>query len=129
MKRKITLLNARKISQAFCNDMIIPYCEIYYVDILPDALGIYISTIPAHILMLNNADYKIALLMHELIHHLDFCNYNYRPNDELTHSTKGYILAKKRVITWCKNNISRKPNWNTALKAYNYDEEMKKIRL
>lgn len=129
MKENITLRKARQVSKEFCIDMQIGYCQIYYVDILSEdnVIGEYIPVDPAHILILKQADQKIALLMHELTHHLDYCNYN--SYGELNHSSKGYILAKKRVITWCKNNISINPNWSRALKCFNYDHEMRNFKL
>lgn len=125
-KKNINLWEAREISEKFCNDFNIPYCEIYYVDRIIDSVGVYIWLDPPHILMLNNYASKIPLLMHELIHHLDSCLYS---TVILNHSSKGYILAKKRVITWCKKNISNKANWNIGLKARDNKVEMKKFQL
>lgn len=127
-KKNINLFEAREISKKFCEDLKIPYCEIYYVDKLDDChtLGLYFWVEPSHILLLEKAKNMITLLMHELTHHLDSCNYS---TVILDHSSRGYILAKKRVITWCKKNISDKPDWNKALKCKYYNDEMKKFRL
>jgi hypothetical protein len=125
-KKNINLWEARELSERFCNDMDIPYCEIYYVDRLEGSLGIYVWLDPSHMLVVKNYKDKIAVVMHELIHHLDSQCYT-----ELTlnHSTKGYLNAKRRVINWCKKNISSKADWNKGLKATQHDNEMKKFQL
>ena len=125
-KKNIDLWEARELSEKFCDDFKVPYCEIYYVDRLIDCIGVYIWLDPPHILMDERVTDKLPLLMHELIHHLDSALYE---NIILNHSSPNYILAKKRVITWCKKNISTKPDWFKALKACNNREEMKKFQL
>jgi hypothetical protein len=125
-KKNINLWEARELSEKFCNDFGIDYCEVYYVDRLKDALGVYIWLDPPHMLVVKNYKDKIAIVMHELIHHLDSQVYD---TMILNHSTQGYLNAKKRVITWCKNNISSKADWNKGLKAQQFDHEMKKFQL
>lgn len=125
-KKNINLWEARDISEKFCEDFGVRYCEIYYVDRLENAVGYYFWLDPPHILIHEKANGLIAILMHELIHHLDSYLYN---TMILNHSTRGYLNAKKRVITWCKKNISHKPNWNAGLKSIQNNHEMKKFQL
>ena len=121
---------ARKISEIFCEDMNVPYCEIYYVDRLFERghLGLYIPISP-HIFILENAENKSTLLLHELIHHLDAYRYTDWDENNLTHSSKGYISAKRYVVIWCKKNISNRINWNKMLKCTLNEEELKNFKL
>ena len=89
-------------------------------------LFIYIWLDPPHVLIEEKHKNKLATVIHELIHHLDSQKYS---TLTLNHSTKGYINAKKRVIRWCKKNISEKANWNLGLKAQHCDKEMKQFQL
>ena len=126
-KKNINLWEARELSERFCNDMDIPYCEVYYVDRLNGCQGIYIWLEPQHMLVWKKCKDKLPVVMHELIHHLDSCS---NPTAMvLNHSTQNYINAKRRVINWCKKNISEKANWNIGLKAAQNDKEMATFQL
>ena len=125
-KKNINLWEARELSEKFCDDFNLEYCEIYYIDRLKDALGMYIWLDPPHVLIVKSYKDKIAVVMHELIHHLDSQMYS---SYVLNHSTKGYLNAKRRVINWCKKNISSKADWSKGLKATQIDKEMNKFQL
>ena len=125
--KHIDLHGARTISKKFCEDFNIIYCEIFYVDTLGENLGVYCYLNPPHILIEDSKKNvcKIGVLMHELTHHLEGWGYEY---DIGTH---GYYfqLAKQNTVTWCRKNISSKPNWYLALKAVSLTEEMKDFKL
>ena len=125
-KKNINLLEAREISKKLCKDFGIPYCEVYYVDKIKGAMGIYVWLDPAHMLIVKSYKDKIATVLHELIHHVDAQLYS---TVILNHSTQSYKNAKKRVITWCKKNISSKADWNVGLKAQQNDAEMANFQL
>jgi len=125
-KKNVTLMEARDITKQFSKNFDIPSCPVYFVDYIPDAIGLYVNYDPSHILINEKVNGRIFTLLHELIHHLDWYAYD---SVILNHSSTGYIKAKKRVITWSKKNISNKINWNIALKARQNDKEMKKLRL
>jgi len=125
-KKNINLWEARELSEKFCEDFNIDYCEVYYVDRVKDCVGVYIWLDQPHILIQESYQNKICLVMHELIHHLDSQKYS---TMILNHSTRGYLNAKKRVVTWCKKNISSKPDWNKGLKANHIEKEMKEFQL
>ena len=60
--------------------------------------------------------------MHELTHHIEFEIYGTDFNDPV-HGYK-YQLAKEKVVSWCRKNISDKPNWYVPLKSRaNIDEQ------
>jgi hypothetical protein len=117
---------ARELSKEFCEDFKIIYCEVYYVDrIKNDIYAQYMYYNPPHILMLNNLLNPIGVLIQELTHHLECQKYGF---DNRNHGYN-YQLAKKRVIPWCKKNISMKPDWRLTLKAKIKEEEMKEFEI
>jgi hypothetical protein len=143
----IKLDDARRLSKIFCENFNIQYCEIYYVDKIQDdldtpkwkkgkgtTLALYSSLDPPHILVVENVLNPIGVIIHELTHHLEV--YDYEDDDENIENIHldgmhGYFyqLAKKRVITWCKKNISDKANWNKPLMAIHTETEMRKFRV
>lgn len=137
--KHISLQEARKISEVFCEDMNVTYCGIYYVDRIEmehvgqirhmKNIGLYVPLDPPHILMIEKSENKLTLLLHELVHHLDAYRFTFWDINELTHSSKGYIRAKSCVVTWCKNNISNRVNWNKMLKCILSEEELKNFKL
>lgn len=78
-----------------------------------------------HILMLNKLLNPIGVLIQELTHHLECQEYGF---DGKNHGYN-YQLAKKRVIKWCEENISSKPDWRLALKAKINEEEMREFEI
>lgn len=143
----IKLHDARRLSEIFCKDFKIQYCDIYYVDRIQDDLNtpvwkrgkgntiaLYSYLDPPHILVVKTVLNPIGLIMHELTHHLEVYGYDdEKENAEDIHTDgmHGYLyqLAKKRVITWCKKNVSEKANWNLPLKAIHTETEMRKFRV
>jgi hypothetical protein len=131
-KKKIDQKNARRLSKHFCNDFDIQYCDVYYVDRLNDAYGEYIYLNPPHMLILDKPKVinKIGIVIHELTHHLVAQDYiNEKLESDTSEHGKYYQLAKKRVIRWCKKNISEKPNWKKPLGKYQHTKDMKKFKL
>lgn len=131
-RKHIKLPDARKLSEFFCKEFELDYCEIYYVDILKGEgkksyYGVYSYPAPSNILILDTYKNKnkIGILMHELTHHLECSAYLW---DDAAHGYY-YQLAKKRVIRWCKKNISNIPNWNIPLLAKVDEEDMKAFKL
>ena len=125
-KKDLDLKSARKLSKKFCSDFKLPYCEIYYVDYIEGCYGCYIWHEPLHILLEESLDNLLGILIHELTHHLEHYGYSLTPSP--THGYE-YTLARKRVITWCKRNISKTANWKLPLKAYIDLDEMKTFKI
>ena len=116
--KHINLTDARALSNEFCKDFDIQYCQIYMVDLLlNNAYGQYSYLNPPHILILDiyKNHNKIGVLMHELTHHVECYQYTF---DYTSHHGYHYQLAKKKVIRWCEENISIKPDWKKTLSAY-----------
>ena len=125
--KKIDLITARLLSKKFCKDFDIPNCQIFFVDYLEGGhWGEYINLIPCHILIVENHPNRIGVLMHELTHHLENANYDNYENSSHGYS---YQLAKGRVVTWCRKNISKKPNWYLPLQGRFDPKEMVKFKL
>ena len=124
-KKKISLKKARILSEKFCNDFNLPYCEIYFVDRIEDAYGIYIRLEPEHILIKEHVVNRIGILVHELTHHLEHIQYDL----DINQHGYPYQLAKKRVIKWAKEWISSKPDWRIPLKGIIIIEENVKFKL
>jgi len=127
-KKHINIVDARKLSKLFCNDFKLPYCQIYYVDVLEGgSYGIYCEYTPPHILMIDYTMNSIGILIHELNHHLVARHYAYE--NEFSSHGYPYQLAKIRVIKWCYHNISKKADWSLPLKAYQTEINMRKFRV
>ncbi len=128
-KKHIGLKKARVLSELFCEDFELDYCEVYYVDILNEAYGQYIYLQPPHMLVLDKPRVinKIGVVMHELVHHLEAQCYTIK-SCESVHGYS-YQLAKKRVIKWCQQNISKKPDWRIPFHARVNTDTMKKFKI
>ena len=130
--KHLSLKKARELSEKFCEDFRIPYCGIYYVDHIEgfddeeEVMGIYTDQKPSHILVVKSGINRLGLVMHELTHHLEQCSYDNKGESEHGYS---YQKAKERVVTWCRKNISDKPNWYNCLKATFNKYEMKAFQL
>lgn len=126
-KKHINLQEARNLSQWFCEDFEIPYCEVYFVDRLTGFWGLYIWLNPNHMLVLKRNPCMIGLVMHELTHHL---HHNLYTDSILSNPhSGGYQLAKNRVIKWCNKNLSTKPDWKIVLNGKSSDESWIKFQL
>jgi len=121
-KKQIRLGGARALSYEFCKDFEVDYCEIYLVDRVEDAFGVYCSLNPPHILIDLNAKNRIGIVIHELTHHLEYQCYD--TNGQSSHGYS-YQLAKQRVIRWAKKNISSTAPWHHPLKAFQIKSEQK----
>lgn len=127
--KNININDARKLSRKFCKDFNIEYCRVNYVDNLDDprTFGEYHFD-EKRIEIIKNGVNKIGILMHELTHHIQNLIYTYNSQKDQFHGYY-YQLAKKRVITWCKKNISNKTDWSIPLSAYINNDKMKKCKL
>lgn len=111
----ITQAKARKLVKKICEDFELPTCKAFFVDHLDEldgnTLGLYIEAdfdengIPAFMLIEKRWSRKLILVLHEATHHLQNIKY-----DGLGHS-KTWTLAKGRISTWAKNNISDNFDW------------------
>lgn len=136
--KHIKIQDARRLSEKFCKEFDLSFCQIYYVDVLKHEdkrnkkcfYGVYSYPAPSNILILDTYrnKNKIGILMHELTHHLECYGYY---NVDWFNGGHGYHyqLAKKRVIRWCKQNISDRPNWNNPLFAITDEKEMIEFKL
>jgi hypothetical protein len=125
---KISLKDARKLSKNISKDFNIPYCQIYYVDTLGKWYGIYHNdTGHIHTLIEESCPCRIGIVIHELTHHLEYEIYGNYFNDP-PHGYK-YQLAKERMVSWCRKNISTNPNWYVALKGFTCPKELKTFKL
>lgn len=118
-KKQISLGGARALSYEFCNDFDVEYCEIYYIDRIKEGdreyWGVYIHLSPPHVLVVENVINRIGIVIHELTHHIEHQCYDVSGQSAHGYS---YQLAKQRVITWAKNNISATAPWHQPLKGY-----------
>lgn len=121
-KKQVSLKGARTLSFEFCKHFDIDYCEIYLVDRVEDAWGVYVHLHPPHILIDLNTKNRIGIVMHELTHHLEYQCY-----DVAGQTTHGYSYqkAKQRVIRWAKANVSSTAPWHYPLKAFQIKAEQK----
>ena len=125
-RKWIQLGDARLLSELFCNHFGLTYCEVYYVDVLGESTyGQYFSQGP-HILMLQKLLNPMGILIHELTHHLEYCDYD---NENDTTHGYAYQKAKHRVVRWAKKHISDKPNWYIPLRATQPDIAMRQFRV
>lgn len=125
--KNINQQDARRLSKIFSKEFFIPYCEVYYVDRLErNRYAEYIFLMPPHMLLRSDLRNPIGMLVHELTHHLQYYGY-YEKSD----SEHGYYyqLAKRKMIKWCRENISAKANWKLPLKANPCDIDMVTFRL
>lgn len=127
-KKHINLQEARELSKWFCEDFEIQYCEVYFVDkIQGNFWGLYIWLEPNHMLVMKRNPCMLGLVIHELTHHL---HHNLYADSILSNPHSGaYQLAKNRVITWCKKNLSSKADWNSVLCANGNNETWVKFQL
>jgi hypothetical protein len=116
----ITESGARKITNQICLDFDIPKCYVWFIDIKPeftekhDALAWYSQrsqSIPAYMMINRNWKERLLLTLHEITHHVQVEIYE----EEVDPHGYGFQLAKSRVSTWAKNNISDNYEWKYFL--------------
>ena len=125
-RKELSTRGARALSFEFCQHFDICYCEIYLVDRIEDAWGVYIHLHPPHILVDWNAINRIGIIVHELTHHLEYQDYD---NEGNSHHGYAYQLAKQKVIRWAKSNISPTAPWHWPLKAHQIKKEQIAFKL
>ena len=93
--------------------------------------GLYSHAAPPNILILDTYKNinKIGVVVHELAHHLECYGYPDSKCDNDSIHGYHYQLAKSKVFTWCRKNVSNTPDWNLPLKASQNDIDMKAFKL
>lgn len=118
---------ARLYSAQICQHFDLPECRIWFVDInKKDCIGWYSERTSlefAYIIVEKNWTRRLVVFLHEMAHHLQSELYNL--NEEAPHSST-FQLAKKRIATWARNNISDHFDWENLLTAC-LDGRRKKI--
>lgn len=130
-RKQISLGGARALSYELCKSFDVDYCEVYYVDRINDYdedreyWGVYVYLSPPHVLIVENVINRIGIVMHELTHHIEHQCY------ETSNEAHGYPyqLAKQRVITWAKANVSATAPWHEPLKGYQIKTEQIAFKL
>lgn len=117
----ITQSKARTLVKKICKDFDISLCKVWFININDRAvLGWYSDKRPnffAYIMIEKKWDRRFILLLHELTHHIQQEKYEY---DDEIHSPHGktFTLAKKRVATWVRKNVSTKFDWEYMITTY-----------
>jgi len=113
----ITQAKARLLVKRICNDFKIDICNVWFIIINdPNCIGWYsqaTSNSSAYMMIEKNWSRKLVLVLHEITHHIQ----NELYADDTSHG-KGFQLAKKRVATWAKNNISDDWDWYYLIQRF-----------
>lgn len=115
----ITELKARKLVKRMCEDFCIPTCAVYFIDVklLGICLGLYEKAsydLTAYMLIEKRWSRRLVLVLHEFTHHVQAELYY---NEKESHHGYGFQLARNKVTTWAKNNISDNFDWFALLTA------------
>ena len=109
---------ARKLVKKICKDFELPKCLVFYINTTlfdKEVLGLYSEEddgLYAYMLIQYNWSHKLCLVLHEAAHHLQAVKYkNSKGHD------KKFQLARKRIATWAKNNISKKVKWANLIRS------------
>lgn len=109
---------ARKLIKRICNDLDLSPCNCWFIDI-PESnntLGWYsksASNMLAYMMIEKNWSRRLVLVLHEITHHLQEEGYEY----DSPHG-QSFQLAKRRIATWAKNNISDHFDWVYMIQRY-----------
>lgn len=114
----ITQGKARTISKKVCKDFDISNCNVWFI-IINDhkALGWYgekTSNMDAYMMIEKKWSRKLILVLHELTHHIQTEIYEDQNNKGSPHGYT-FSLAKNRIATWTRNNISNNYDWESML--------------
>lgn len=117
-----TQAKARTLSKKICRDFEISECKIWFISINDEeTLGWYSSkksNMFAYIIIEKYWSRRLILTLHELTHHIQSELYS---NLDTPHG-QSFSLAKSRVSTWAKNNISDNWDWESMLTKFSYGE-------
>ena len=114
----ITQLKARKLVKQICEDLDLETCAVYFNDLtfLGETLGIYekeSEDLYAYMLIETRWSRRLVIVLHEVTHHLQNENYH----DQGSTHGYGFQLAKGRIATWARDNISDHFDWFSLLTA------------
>jgi len=118
----ITESQARKLSKKICEHFKISPCNIWFLSMrdsnikFPEAIGWYSckkTNMPAYAMVEKYWSRRLILTLHELTHHL--AEESYSTAFDSMHGTP-FQYAKKRMATWCRNNLTTQWNWNYMIR-------------
>ena len=113
----ITQTKARILVKRICNDFEIDNCNVWFIIINdPDCIGWYsekTSNMDAYMMIEKKWTRKLILVLHEITHHIQNELY-----DSDSQHGKDFQLAKRRIATWAKNNISDNWDWYYMIQRY-----------
>lgn len=113
----ITQSKARRIVKNACKDFEIDKCNLWFININDSTcVGWYsplASNMSAYMMIEKKWSRRLILVLHELTHHIQYTLYE---EDESAHG-KQFSLAKSRISTWARVNISKKYDWIALLTA------------
>lgn len=113
----ITESKARKLVKKFCNDFCISQCRVWFIHIDdPTTLGWYeheSDNMFAYMMIEKKWSRRLVLVLHELTHHLQREVYS---QIDSPHGNS-FTLARSRLHTWAKKNVSDHFDWESLIKA------------
>jgi len=113
----ITQSKARTLVKKACSDFEISICNVWFICINDKGLvGWYspeCTNMSAYMMIEKKWSRRLILVLHELTHHLQYIEYE---DISSSHGTQ-FSLAKSRIATWARNNISKKYDWVALLTA------------
>ena len=105
---------------------------VYFVDKLDkdDVDGLYINANPSVILVKEIVPNRIGITVHEIGHHVEYNLYCDKKgyHNEPAHGYH-WKLAKERMITWLRNNVSNRVNWYPCFRAVLKRDDMINFKL
>lgn len=119
-KLDITQEKSRTLVKKICEDFELPTCQVFFIDVTSldnMTLALYVESdfssngVPAYMLIEKRWSRRLVLVLHEVIHHLQNIKY-----DGMGHGYK-FGLARGRIVTWAKHNISDNFDWCDLFKA------------
>ncbi len=122
----ITEKKARKLIKKMCRDFDVSPCNCWFINIgRADTIGWYspaFSNMASYMMIEKYWSRRLILVLHEFAHHLQ--TELYESKFESMHG-ESFQLAKKRVATWAKNNISKSYNWYYMIQRYTQGRNLK----
>jgi hypothetical protein len=110
----ITQAKARKIIKQICEHFNVSQCKVWFIDIDdPKTIGWYeplSENMYAYMMIEKKWSRRLILVLHEITHHIQEEIYNIK-----SPHGKEFQLARSRVATWVRNNISKNFDWESML--------------
>lgn len=126
----ITEKKARKLLKDICKHFKVSHCNCWFIDINDPGtandegtLGWYCDekiNLPAYMMIEKNWSRRLILVLHEACHHIQAELYL----EDTVHG-KSFQLAKSRMATWARNNISDHFDWQYMLQKYSQGRRKK----